>query len=203
MRRPLVACLLIMGAAASGVATATPVLSIGSDSISPAGTATVDLDISGLGNGTALGTFDVNVGFNSSVVGFNSAAYGDPVLGDQLNLEGFGTLQGTTTGSGTAELFELSFDSPAALTSLQATSFTLATLTFTGLTAGVSDLSLSVNALGDQNGTSLPATLTDGTITVGSGTTVGVPEPGQLALMLSGVAAVALLMRRRMRPDAP
>jgi hypothetical protein len=202
MRRPIVTCLLVMGAAASGVAgvaNATPVLSIGSDSISSGGTATVDLDVSGLGSGTALGAFDVSVGFNSSVVGFKSAAYGDPVLGDQLNLEGFGTLQGSFASPGSAELFELSLDSPAALTSLQATSFTLATLTFTGLTSGVSDLSLSVNALGDQNGNALPATLENGAITVGSGTTVGVTEPGQLALLLSGVAAMGLVMRRRTR----
>lgn len=199
MRRPLVICLLGLGAAAcgvTGVANATPVLSISSDSISPGGTATVDLGISGLGSGTALGAFDVNVDFNSSIVDFKSATYGDPTLGDQLNLEGFGTTSITTPGAGTAELYELSFDSPAALTSLQAHNFTLATLTFTGLAAGVSDLTLSVNAVGDQDANELPLAFQDGTIAVGQ-TTTSVPEPDQFALMLAGVAALGLMMRKR------
>lgn len=199
MRRPLVICLLGMGAATcgvAGVANATPVLSISSDSISPGGTATVDLGISGLGNGTALGAFDVNVDFNSSILGFKSATFGDPTLGDQLNLEGFGTLTSASAGAGTAELFELSFDSPAALTSLQAPNFTLATLTFTGLTAGVSDLTLSANSVGDEDGNELPLAFQDGTIAVGQ-TTTSVPEPDQFALMLAGVTALGLFMRKR------
>jgi hypothetical protein len=150
-------------------------LSIGSDTVSSSGVATVALDISGLGNGTALGTFDVNVGFNSSVVSFASASYGDPVLGDQLNLEGFGPVSSTIPGSGTTELFELSVDSPSALTSLQATSFTLATLTFDAVGSGTSGLDLSVNALGDQNGLPINATLQNGSITV-TGPTMQAPE---------------------------
>jgi len=143
--------------------------------VSSSGVATVALDISGLGNGTALGTFDVNVGFNSSVVSFASASYGDPVLGDQLNLEGFGPVSSTIPGSGTTELFELSVDSPSALTSLQATSFTLATLTFDAVGSGTSGLDLSVNALGDQNGLPINATLQNGSITV-TGPTMQAPE---------------------------
>ena len=116
-------------------------LSIGSDSIAQNGTATVNLNISGLGNGTALGTFDVNVGFNSSVLGFTSASFGN-----QLNLEGFGTFSSITPGTGTTELFQLSLDSPSALTTSQAHSFTLASLSFSGVAKGFSALSLSVNA---------------------------------------------------------
>jgi hypothetical protein len=117
-----------------------------------------------------------------------------------LNLEGFGTLQSTTTGSGSAELFELSLDSPSALTSLQADSFTLASLTFTGLTDGTSALSLSVNAVGDQNGDPLSASLQNGSISVG--TPVAVPEPSELGLMAGALACVALFRKRAARSAA-
>lgn len=148
-------------------------LSIGSETISSGGVATVDLNISGLSPGsTALGTFDVNVGFNSSIVNFASATYGDPMLGDLLS-NTFPALSVTTAGSGTTELFELSFDSPAVLLASQPGSFTIAQLTFDAVGHGTSNLLLSVNALGDQNGNSLGSTLENGTITVKASTTGG------------------------------
>ena len=167
-------------------------LSIGSETISASGVATVALDISGLIPGTtALSTFDVNVGFNSSVVNFASAAYGDPILGDQLNFNGL-AFQATAPGVGTTELFELSLDDPSTLLSSQPASFTLATLTFDAVGTGTSALGLSVNALGDQNGNSLSATLQNGSITV-TGATGQVPEidatsaAGALTLLLGGL----------------
>jgi hypothetical protein len=184
-------------------------LSIGSETISSGGVATVALDISGLGNGTALGTFDVNVGFNSSVVNFASATYGDPVLGDQLNLEGYGTISSTTPGIGTTELFELSLDSPSALTSRQAQSFTLATLTFDAVGTGTSALALSVNTLGDQNGNPLPATLRNGSITVGGSSITGAPEidatsaAGALTLLLGSLIVLRRNGESRSRATAP
>jgi hypothetical protein len=167
-------------------------LSIGSETISASGVATVALDISGLTPGTtALSTFDVNVGFNSSVVNFASAAYGDPILGDQLNFNGL-AFQATAPGVGTTELFELSLDDPSTLLSSQPASFTLATLTFDAVGTGTSALGLSVNALGDQNGNSLSATLQNGSITV-TGAAGQVPEidassaAGALTLLLGGL----------------
>jgi hypothetical protein len=167
-------------------------LSIGSETISASGVATVALDISGLTPGTtALSTFDVNVGFNSSVVNFASAAYGDPILGDQLNFNGL-AFQATAPGVGTTELFELSLDDPSTLLSSQPASFTLATLTFDAVGTGTSALGLSVHALGDQNGNSLSATLQNGSITV-TGAAGQVPEidassaAGALTLLLGGL----------------
>jgi hypothetical protein len=163
----------------SALAT-TPQLSISSVTVNRGTEATVDLSISGLGGGTALGTFDVNVAFNPAIVNFAAAKYGDPILGDQLDLEGFGTVTTTTPGSGTVELFELSFDSPAVLASKQASAFILAALSFDTVGAGTSSLSLSVNSLGDQNGNALTASLRTGSITVAGS---GVPEPGTLGLI--------------------
>jgi hypothetical protein len=167
-------------------------LSIGSETISSSGIATVALDISGLSPGTtALGTFDVNVGFNSSVVSFASATYGDPTLGDQLNFNGL-AFSATTSGSGNAELFELSLDDASTLLSSQQGGFTLATLTFDALTTGTSALALSINALGDENGNSLSASLKDGSITV-TGAGGGATQAPEIEAN-SAVSALTLLL---------
>jgi hypothetical protein len=172
------------------------VLSIGSETIGPGGTATVALDISGLTPGsTALGTYDVNVGFNPGLITFGTATFGDPVLGsDELDPEGYGTINTVTAATGTVDVFELSLDDSAALLASQPSGFTLATLTFNAVGTGTSALSLSVNTLGDENGNSLSATLENGSITVqnqgGGGGTVQAPEMDPSATM----SALSLLI---------
>lgn len=192
--------LSLAGTFAAIVPSFAGVVSVGSQTVAQGGFTTVDLGISGLGNGTALGGFDLNVGFDPSLLSFSSAAFGDPTLGDQLDLEGFGTITDTVAGSGTTELYELSLDSPSALISLQPSSFTLGTLTFVGLRAGKSPLSISFNTLADQNGNSLSAMAADGTITV---TPAGAPQldegpaPVGLTLALGCVAVLSARWRRR------
>jgi hypothetical protein len=171
-------------------------LSVSSATVTLGNTATVTLNITGLGNSTALGTFDLNVGFDPGILGFSSATYGDPGLGDQLDLEALGTISSTTPGIGTVELFELSLDSPAVLANSQATSFTLVTLGFDTLGLGQSALSISINALGDQNGNSLNATTLDGSVTVNP-STVATPEPGTVMLLGSGLLALVGAARKR------
>ena len=189
-----IVCLALASWLSVPTASASVVLSIGSETVNAGGIATVGLDISGLTLGTtALGTYDVSVNFNSSVVNFASVSYGDPVLGDQLDLEGFGTLTATTPGNGTTELFELSFDSPSALTTLQPTSFTLATLTFNALATGTSPLNLFVNSLADQNGAAISATLQNGAVTVGA---TPVPLPAAFWLLLSGCGALSVFTKK-------
>jgi len=178
------------------VANAGSILSISSQTVTLGNTATVTLDISGIPAGTALGVYDLNVGFRSTTVGFLSAAYGDPLLGDQLDLEGFGTATLTTPGTGTVELFELSFDSPSVLLSSQAKDFTLVTLTFNTVAVGQSPLLLSINALGDENGGSFSASLSDGMITVNPGTT---PEPSTIVMLGSGIVWMTRAFRRKPR----
>ena len=171
-------------------------VSLSSATVTLGNTASITLAISGLGNGTALGTFDINVGFNSGILGFSSAAYGDSHLGDQLDLEALGTIATTTPGISTVELFELSFDSAAVLAGQQSTSFTLVTLDFNTLGLGQSALSISINALGDQNGNSLNATAIDGTVTVNPSRIVA-PEPGTVLLLGSGLLALLGVGRRK------
>lgn len=165
-----------------------------SQSINLGNTATVDLVISGLAAGAApsLGAYDVDVGFDPAVLNFMGA-----IFGNQLDLFGLGSFQFVTTGAGLINLFELSFDSPAELDSLQADSFILATLSFDTLSAGNSLLSLSVNALSDANGDELQSVqIEPGSIT--SNRVVGtVPEPSSLPLMGIGLLALVTLVTKR------
>jgi hypothetical protein len=188
-------------AAAQSMAQSEPEISISSETVSVGGIATVDLSISGLGSGTQLGAYDLNIAYNPSIVSFNSALFGDPKLGDELNLEGYGTLSAAQSGSGTVEVQELSFDSIAALETQQASAFTLVQLSFDARAVGSSSLDLSINAVSDAYGDALTPGLSDGSITVKSSGTTAAPEidPGHAAGALTLLAGSLAIARARMR----
>lgn len=158
-----------------------------SQSVSVGSATTVDLIISGLGDGIApsLGTFDLDVGFDPTILGFSGTTFGN-----QLDLFGFGDVQFATPGVGTVNMFELSLDFAEDLDTLQADSFVLAILSFNALSPGSSPLSFSVNALGDSIGDPLQADLVMGSVGV-------VPEPAALSLMGVGILCVAAMVKRR------
>jgi hypothetical protein len=156
--------------------------------------ASIELRISGLGSGAApsLGIFDVSVSFDPTILSFSAVSFGDPVLGDQLDLFALGSITVVDAGvPGTVRLFELSLDLPSDLDTLQADTFTLATLSFDTLQVGTSPLALSVAALGDANGQSLTADLEKGLVSA-------VPEPQAALVFLVGL----LVARRATRPRA-
>ena len=63
----------------------------------------------------SLGTFDLDLSFNNSILSLDSVAFGD-----QLDILGLGSLQIATPGTGIVNLYELSFDSVDDLNNLQA-----------------------------------------------------------------------------------
>ena len=155
----------------------------------------VALIISGLGNGNApsISTFDLDVSFNPRNLSFSSAVFGDPTLGDQLDIFDMGgnPMFAGLMEAGKLNLFELSLDLPAVLNAKQADSFTLVTLTFNTLLAPrSSSLGLSINSLGDAFGNPISATVSDGNITV-------VPIPGTIWLIGSALVGMLGSARRR------
>ncbi|KXI26930.1 cohesin domain-containing protein [Paraglaciecola hydrolytica] len=149
----------------------------------------VDLTISGLGDkqASSLATFDIDFIFDSNMLTFQNAMFGN-----QLDLIGLGSWQSATeVSSGLVNLFELSFDSDEILNSMQAGSFILASLVFDVIGNGTANLLTQVNALGDANNAS-PLTNVE---LVGS--SVDVAEPSIALLM--GLGLAGLLASRRLR----
>ena len=74
------------------------------------------------------------LGFNPVVLGFGGFTFGDSVLGNQLDLSGFGTVSGFDGGTaGQLNVFEISLDLAGDLDALQAASFALGTVSFNTL----------------------------------------------------------------------
>jgi len=140
----------------------------------------------------SLSTFDLDVTFDPAILAYTGAEFGDPLLGDQLDLFALGSLSGETPALGAVNLFEVSLDLPEDLDSLQAASFVLFTLHFDALSPGTSALALSVNELGDAVGDPLVVDLVAGSVNV-------VPEPGGAQLFAPGLVLLATWRRRARR----
>jgi hypothetical protein len=160
--------------------------------IAPGASTGVQVRISGLGSDIppSLGAFDFNLAFNPAIVTFTGLTFGDPVLGDQLDLSGAGPLSDfSTMSAGFVNFYEISLDPAATLDSQQLDSFVLATLRFQALATGTTSLVPSINSISDSQGASLNPGLQMGSINV-----VAVPEPG--SLWLAAVAACLLICAR-------
>ena len=158
-------------------------------------TVDVEIAISGLGNlgVPSLGAFDIVLAFDPTVLTYQSAVFGDPLLGDELDVWDFGmNPMGVTSGAGTVNPWEVSLDFPIDLDTLQAGDFTLVTLSFAAAGPGTSTLTLWANALGDAAGAPLAADLGGGSVSVQS----AVPEPTATLLFGIGSLVVALAVRR-------
>ena len=154
----------------------------------------VDLVISGLEDYTApsLGAFDLDIHFDPTILAFDSATFGDPVLGDQLDIWGLGlNPMGTIVPvPGVLDIWEVSLDTPDDLNNFQVGSFTLATLTFSTLTVGASSLEIIINSLADAYGNPLSADAQSGVI-------APVPEPATFILIGFGLGGIGILRRRK------
>ena len=162
-------------------------LSPASSSVNLGDQVQVELRISGLGDGTApsLGAYDFMLAFNPTVLGFSAFSFGDSILGNQLDLAGFGTVAGFDGGTpGQLSVFEISLDLSTDLDTLQAGAFALGTISFNTLGNGVSALEFTSVLFSDAGGNPLA-------VQFGSGS-ISVPEPVSGGLMVAAAVALAL-----------
>ncbi len=153
----------------------------------------VGLEVSELGSGVtpSLSVFDFNISYEPSLLAFDGVSFGDPSLGDQLDVLGFGNITSYDNSvSGLINLFELSLDGASDLETFQADSFTLATMSLYAVGVGDSTLGISANSLGDSAGNPLTYTINTGTVSV-------VPLPPSLPLLGTGLVALVMIRRGR------
>jgi hypothetical protein len=162
-----------------------------------------ELQISGLGDGVApsVGTYDINIFFDSSILQSNAVTFGDPLLGNQLDIFGFGSIQSVTPIAGGLNLFELSLDLASDLDDFQAPAFTLATLTFQAIGVGVSAVTPDVLALGDALGEPLEFQAAGPSVTV-IPDTQQIPEPNVTMLVFAAIVTMCGFRRVHTPADA-
>lgn len=185
---------VLLSSALTSASAAVLSLQPPAQAVLPGAPVQVTLTVSGLGAGTApsLGVFDLDLLYDPAVLQFDSVSFGDPTLGDQLDLMGFGTVTWVDSAvAGIVNHFELSLDSPGDLDFLQAGAFTLSVFHFTALAPGVAALDLVIHSFGDSLGDPLATSVTGSSVTV-------VPEPAAtgLAMALGTVAGVGFWRMR-------
>jgi hypothetical protein len=151
----------------------------------------VNVMISGLGNGEALslGTFDIDVAFDTSALSF--AGYN---LGSELGADLFSSTDGSEgvagpRGSGAVNIAEFSFLSSKDLWDYQPGSFVLAELFFVVDAPTTSTLGFTFADLTDVNGDIINI------IGINDAEVTGVPAPATLSLM--GLALLAMFTRQK------
>lgn len=161
--------------------------------------------ISGLGAAgpPAVGAYDLNIGFDPTVLQFTGAVFGDPTLGDQLDPLSLGTVSSATPGVAAIDVFELSLDSVSSLNNLQAPAFALVTLTFQATGTGTSPVTININALSDASGNALTGTTQNGSVTISQPSPTPVLTPVlstpafvSFALLLAALGAIVMRTRR-------
>ena len=155
----------------------------------------VELSISGLGTGLGsdiLSVFDLNIGFDDSILGFQSFAFGtDLDLGLALSIQ---DVDDITFGPGIVNVSEFSLLSDVELISLQPDTFLLGTFTFEALSIGAGALTIAENFGLGLVGANFGPLLADLEV---SGSVSVVPVPAAIWLFGTGMIGLLGFCRRR------
>lgn len=183
MAGALALALLLLGARAEAVSIGL----VPSDTVLlPGELVSVDVVVSGLGAGTTptVSSFDLDLAFGAPQLAFSGIVFGSGLGSGAQVLTSSTLLPGPTVDFSAASLL-----SSAALDLAQPASFVLATITFQAGAPGVSPLAITqallANTIGGPGANQIPVDAL-----VGASITV-VPEPGTLALLALGLAALA------------
>ena len=174
----------VLGGYSSAVMTATLSLLPSSQIVNVGETAMVDLYVDELGSFTSpsLGAFDIELNFDSSILWFNSANFGNEL--------GFSIQDVNSSTPGSILLTEVSLESVADLNSLQTDRFLLATLGFNSIGAGTSVINFGNVVLSDELGNIiLDPQLLEASITV-------VPLPAAFGLFTGALFGLLAFVRR-------
>ncbi|MCK6371670.1 MAG: cohesin domain-containing protein [Gammaproteobacteria bacterium] len=187
--------LLFVGLIGAGTTSAaTIMLNPSATSIGVGQAVTVDVNIAGLGAGSApsLSAFDFELTFDDSVLGWAVISFGDPA-GDQLDLTYSGAITSYDDSvAGSLFFSEVSLDDQATLESLQPASFRLAQLSFYGMAAGTTVLDLPSITLLDAIGDVITIDAAFAPISV----EVVVPVPAAVWMFGSALGTLMVLRRR-------
>ncbi|MCG6971385.1 MAG: cohesin domain-containing protein [Gammaproteobacteria bacterium] len=163
----------------------------------------VDVVVSGLETGgidEIVSAYDLFIGYDSAIVAATAVSFGAYL--DDVLFPGFTLQAEDLQTAGQINIAETSLLTDEDLLALQQPdSFTLATLSFTALSAGISDLLFDLhpllginNDVKGRNGALIPVAMGTGTISVAS-KPISVPEPGTLALLLAGLLIFSVSSR--------
>jgi hypothetical protein len=153
-------------------------------------TVSLSIHISELSDDVALSSYDLSLGFDPAFLQFDSAIFGDPSLGDQLDIAGLGlNFPSALAGVDLVSLIEFSWDDSQTLLGQQAKNFTIASLFFTAISPGSSPLNLTINSLADHDSIPLIADSNSSSVSIAA-----VPIPSAIWMF---VPALAWVMRRR------
>lgn len=181
-------CSMAVGAHAFGASVS---LIPDSQTIGVGDTADFDLYISGLGSyeTPSLGAFNLDIMFDQNILAFEYLIF-SPYLGDPdpSNFKTDSSVDTTTPGA--VGLYEVSFLPAFDLDLLQPASFTLASLTFTMINLGFSDLILENVVLSDSFGQEITGPMLQGA------KVYPVPVPCTFLLLLGGLAGLAGLRKK-------
>ena len=167
-----------------------------SQTIGVGGTATVNLNISGLGNlsSLSLGSWLADISYNGSIVTIGA---GNVTFGTQLNIGTFGSVSFASSSSGLIHADETSFATAAELNGAQPGSFTLATFTFTGVGPGTTQLGFTRMELGDENGNDILGFGKNGASITVTGPAGSAPDGAATLPLVLGVGLMVFIARRR------
>jgi len=215
----ILAAVALVGAGFVGTSEASTISVVpGNQTIAPGGTATVDIVLSGLTATEVVGGFSLIVSFNNTIIGAPESFQVDPDAKMGV-YDPFNDLSVGFSG-GTLDMFYLSNlvtfpNTPTGKANLKTSEdggFRLATISFTGLTEGLSPLNLSFAPtngafLSDFEGNPFAPTsiqAVNGSVCVDDdqgpsrcGAQTAVPEPATLSLLGAGLAAAAARRRRK------
>lgn len=155
---------------------------------------TADLVVSDLGTNGPLGAFAVEIQFDESVIGFNSASFGGSlgaIVSDDpfdFTADAFGDV---TTGIGSVSLLETSYLLDTELDALQSDSFVLATLAFDVASLGSTTLSFGAVELTNAFGNVIADP------ELNNGFVGSVPIPATASLIVPALGLMGWLRRRR------